>query len=151
MLLPVGFLLPPTVPQLRVRAYCSMSQSFDADVLVVGGGASGIFSSIAAARAGANVIILDSGAQQRREGAPLCGPNGQNEAVIGVAWVVESAGNRWWMESTAPQSPLTEGGLPRPRVVERGQASQLEHGGHHVDELYDGGAFLSVERGVFVS
>ena len=67
MLLPVGFLLPPTVPQLRVRAYCSMSQSFDADVLVVGGGASGIFSSIAAARAGANVIVLDSGAQPLRK------------------------------------------------------------------------------------
>jgi hypothetical protein len=51
-------------------------------------------------RGPATAVAGTTAQDQRREGAPLCV---QDVAVIGAAWVVESAGNRWWMESTAPQ------------------------------------------------
>ena len=37
------------------------------DVCVVGGGASGLFAAVAAARAGASVVILEAGAQPLRK------------------------------------------------------------------------------------
>ena len=48
-------------------AACAVSSDYDADIIVVGGGASGLFSAIAAARADASVVILESGSQPLRK------------------------------------------------------------------------------------
>ena len=70
----VAALLHATPPQharfSTAPVLCASSQqprSYDADVLVVGGGASGLFSGIAAARGGASVLILESGSQPLRK------------------------------------------------------------------------------------
>lgn len=60
--------LLPMCPTPRVnQILCCTSESFDADVIVVGGGASGLFSAIAAARAHATVLVLESGSSPLRK------------------------------------------------------------------------------------
>ena len=96
------------------------------DVLVIGGGPTGLTAALAAGRAGARVILAD---EDFRLGGRLLGERYEIDGKPGIEWVARGRGRACRAARGADHAPHHGDRRVRSRAIRRGRARQRSRGG----------------------